>query len=107
MSAGGIFRPRSPFLYCTTVCTVDLLTEKCFAAARTVAPCAAMYSPSVITRFTIYSHIGYHLPRPTGLKINYVKQSEFMQKILVFVYQNRPRSFKLRGRFIIFYLQAV
>lgn len=36
----------------TSLCTVDLLHPKAAAAARTVAPCCTMYSPSKTARWT-------------------------------------------------------
>ena len=44
--AGSTFRSRAE----TSLCTVDLLHPKARAAARTVALCSAMYSPSSAAR---------------------------------------------------------
>ena len=40
----------------TSLCTVDLLMEKCAEHARTVHPVSIMYSAHLMTRSSIYSH---------------------------------------------------
>jgi len=45
------------FIWFTTVCTVDLLTPRIFAHARTVQPVSAIYSAFLCTRSSIYPHM--------------------------------------------------
>ena len=46
-------RPHKPFYLITSVCTVDLLTPKCLAAALTVVLFSSMYSASSTARRSI------------------------------------------------------
>lgn len=50
-SCGSLYRNRSD----TSLCTVDLLTLKTFAAKRTVAPVLAIYSPKITDRSLVKS----------------------------------------------------